>query len=232
MAAVRYEMMVFTSEEDEAIAELLLKKSQCYKALGDFMESTKVLERTSSQISSELRLKVRYEKALVYYLNGQFQASYGELLRLKLVGQKLPEAYTHLEVLNLFAQGKWEDAKVLLGSDSFKLNEAEIDDIFAGRIKYKNPNMAYKLSLFLPGVGQAYSGYFFKGIVSATAQSALVGFSAYSLYSGYFWTGGMSGVALFYTFYLGGARYAKSLAIQHNDEIAQLLSKRYLDHIK
>lgn len=231
LAALAYEYQAFVSEDKATSSELLFKKANCYKASGDFQRSREVLSRIRTN-DRAFKKKLGYETALMYYLTDDYQLSYNELLKLKLQSKSNDESVAQLEVLNLLALGKWEDARAVILKDTVNALFGVEEHVFAGKIKYKDPEKAYKLSLFLPGVGQMYSGHFFKGVVSAGVQAGLVGFSAYSIYNGYFWTGGMTGVAFFYTFYLGGARYAKNLAIQHNAEISKMLSQRYLESIE
>lgn len=231
LAALAFEYQAFSAVDKDSSSEFLFKKANCYKAIGEYQRSLEVLNRIRTN-DRDLKKRLGYESALMYYLTDSYQLSYNELLKLKLQSKEFDPSIAQLEVLNLFALGKWEEAKSLIVADTVNGASGIAEYVFAGKIKYKDPEKAYKLSLFLPGIGQMYSGHFFKGVVSAGGQAGLVAFSALSIYNGYFWTGGMTGVAFFYTFYLGGARYAKDLAIKHNQEVSQILSQRYLKAIK
>ncbi|MEO9475216.1 MAG: hypothetical protein ABJG41_06765 [Cyclobacteriaceae bacterium] len=171
---------------------------------------------------------VSYEKVLAYYLSEDYQASYNEVLKHKLLFGPNDPDMIFFEALNLIAVYRWKEAeKVLLdNSELLGFSAPDIEMVFDGNKKPKNSDKAFNLSMFLPGVGQMYAGYLFKGLLSGGIQAGLIGASAYALYKGYFFTGGLTGVALFYTFYFGGARYAKELAEKRNKKDAATMSLR------
>jgi hypothetical protein len=167
---------------------------------------------------------------LLHYLAGNFQGSYNELLKYKLgLRSEVDPDMLFLEILNLIAQYQWKEAEELVveNRDLLGLSEDDVLRIFSAQFKYKNPEKAARLSYFLPGVGQWYAGYFFKGAFSGGIQAILGGFSIYSMVEGYVLTGSLTGVALFYTFYLGGVRHAKELADQRNLQSVKEMSKRF-----
>ncbi len=224
LAAISYERLAFDHSSNIA----LLKKSYCYKALQEFGEATTVLKRIRLSTRDSLFSIVSYEKILNAYLDQNFQGSYNEILRYKLITGSSDNEIVFLEILNLIALNEWEKAKVILSENkiSLSITEDEIDYVFDKKLKTKNPDKAYNLSIFLPGVGQMYAGYPLKGIVSGGIQTVFAGLSIYSFYQGYFFSGSLTGVALFYTFYFGGARYARKLALKRNKEVAFELSTR------
>jgi tetratricopeptide (TPR) repeat protein len=230
-AAVAFEYLAFQEMDKSLKGVLLLKKSYCYKARGEYDQALAILKRVRPAVNDTLKEIVSYEKILLGFLSDDYQSSYNDLLKHKLVFGKIDSDLFSLEVLNLMALNRWEEAKILIqqNSDLLDFSSEEIEYIFTKKLKPKNPDKAFNLSMFLPGVGQMYTGYFFKGVVSGGAQALLIGFSAFSLYNGYFFTGGMTGVALFYTFYFGGARYARELAIQKNKKRALEMSLKFND---
>lgn len=230
-AAVGYEYAAFRSSDPLQKAHYLLEKAYCYKAALAYSQAIEILERIRVSPGDSLRKLVDYEKALLYHLTEDYQKSYNELLKYQVVNGRLDQDLTLLLALNLIALNRWEESHDLLFRESaiLGLDSAAVQFVFSEKLKLKNPDKAYNLSMFLPGVGQMYAGYFFKGLLSGTIQAALVGFSAYSIYQGYFFTGGMTGVALFYTFYFGGARHARELAIARNEEQGQRLSQRLME---
>lgn len=228
-AAITFEYLAFQEADKSTRWRLLLKKSYCYKARSEYEQALDILKRIKPAANDTLKEIVSYEKILLTYLSDDYQSSHNEILKYKLVFGDIDADIFSLEVLNLMALNRWEEAKKLVQQDNDFLNltSEEIEYIFTKKLKPKNPDKAFNLSMFLPGVGQWYAGYFFKGVVSGGTQALLIGFSAFSLYKGYFFTGGMTGVALFYTFYFGGARYARELAVLKNRERALEMSLKF-----
>lgn len=221
-SALAYEYDYFLNRDDS----LLLKKSYCYKALGNYSQSLENLNRINW-------LDVRYEKALMYYLDDQPENAYQELLSLKSEMKFGDLELILLEILVQVSRLKYVEAKelALLHADVLNLNEEEVNDIFSRKVMVKNPQKAYNISLFLPGIGQWYAGHFGKGLLSGTIQSGIAVFTGWSTYTGYYFSGTLSGAALFYTFYLGGARYARQLAIEKNEEISRQVREKILIEI-
>ncbi|MEP3580413.1 MAG: hypothetical protein ABJN36_00410 [Cyclobacteriaceae bacterium] len=223
-----FERMYYESLDDKVRAGNLLKKAFCYKALSQYDKALEALNRIRLTPRDSVMKIVSYEKVLAYYLNEDYQASYNEVLKNKLLfGPKDPDIVC-FEALNLIAVYKWKEAERLLldNEELLELSVTDIETVFDGNKTPKNPDKAFNLSMFLPGVGQMYAGYPFKGLLSGGIQAGLVGASAYALYKGYFFTGGLTGVALFYTFYFGGARYARELAQKRNEKDAATMSLR------
>jgi tetratricopeptide (TPR) repeat protein len=228
-SAIYFERVAFGSNERHASAAALSKKAICYKALGDFEKSMDVLKRISvSGLSDSFKIQVSFEKMTVNYLLDKYEESYREVLKHRLLYGESPDLL-RMEILDLLALNKWVEAKkiVLINAELFHLSEEDINEIFPKKLKPKNPDKAFNLSFFLPGVGQMYAGYPIKGIVSGGIQAVLVAFSAYNLYNGYFFTGGMTGVAFFYTFYFGGAKYASELAVKNNQQKSAIISAKF-----
>lgn len=229
LSALAFERLAFEAPDNTAKAEYLLKKAFCYKAISEYDKALEILGRIRRPKSDTLKDLISYEKVLLHYLNGDYSSSNNEILRIKLKSESyLDTDVIYLETLNLIGLNRWEEARELLINNQSTLNisEDEINYVFTKKLKPKSPDKAFTLSMFMPGVGQMYSGYVFKGLISGGIQAVLIGFSGYSLYKGYFFTGGMTGVALFYTFYFGGARHARELAQRKNLEISTGLSHK------
>lgn len=228
LAAVSFERMYYEAIDEKIRASYLLKKSFCYKALSQFDKSSEVLNRIKLSPRDSIMRMVSYEKILVSYLNGDYQVSYNEVLKNKLLFGSSDRDILFFEALNLIGIYKWVEAEKILSENKDKLgiSQRDIASIFNGKNKPKNPDKAFNLSMFLPGVGQMYAGYPFKGLLSGGIQAGLVGFSAYALYKGYFFTGGLTGVAFFYTFYFGGAKYAQELTEKRNLKDASVMSMK------
>ncbi|MFY0605205.1 MAG: hypothetical protein JXR10_00725 [Cyclobacteriaceae bacterium] len=230
LAALQYEEQAFFEKDLVNQSEWLLRKSYCYKALGQYENAISTLTRIRRTPNDSLNQLVGYEIILANYLAGHYEASYQAVLKQKLRSKELSKEILYLEALNLLALNRWQDAKELVQKHEalMVISSEEVELLFEGKMEPKKISKAFNLSMLLPGVGQMYAGYFGKGLFSGAVQAGLVGASVYSLINGYFFTGTFSGVAFFYTFYFGGARYAKELAVKNNSKRSKELSRKLL----
>ncbi|WP_421877748.1 tetratricopeptide repeat protein [Marinoscillum sp.] len=231
-AAVAYEKEAFFASSAEVRDELLLKKAYSYKALGNYSKAFDITSRIGKRNDS-LNRQVLYERILLTYLSEEYQKAQNELLKWQVKYGEQSEETIPLKFLTLVQIDRLEEAKEFLNANAstLEMEQQEVDSFFEKKWKLKNPDKAYMLSLFLPGVGQMYAGHFFKGMFSGVVQTGLVVFTAWNVYNGYFFTGGMTGAALFYTFYLGGARYARNLTIEYNDQVKSKISSKFLQTV-
>lgn len=233
LAALEYERIVYQSLGPEITNQALLQKGLCYKIQGNFNEVFNTLNRANLFLEQDsINFTIRYELALAAYLSDNYPAANAQLVQIEYFFKENGyEDVLYLHILTLNAMRKWEEAKEKYAQYADENNvplDVEQAYAFLPKTKLKNPEKAEKISYFLPGIGQMYAGYFGKGLISSLIQAGLVGFGAYSLYEGYFFTGALTGIGLFYSFYTGGARHAKYLALRKNEE----LTKRYNEPIK
>ncbi|MFT6133728.1 MAG: TM2 domain-containing membrane protein YozV [Cyclobacteriaceae bacterium] len=223
LAAVSYELAYFTSGNEGA----LIQKSECYKQLGEYDQALRAVERVNGR-------ETNYEQALLLYLSVDYERSYNKLLQLSLQSASLDQETAVLMALVLIAKQDFQEVKKYLVTHQglIGLDQKEIDLMFSKKLKYKKPNKAYNLSLWMPGIGQMYAGHFGKGLVSGGLVAGATGFTLYSLLNRYYFSGVLTGAALFYTFYLGGARYAGQLAEQKNEKNAKALKHAFSEGIK
>ena len=222
-AILAYEFEYYQSGQDSS----LLKKSWAYKAMGKYDQAILNLKRINDFDTS-------YELALLYYLNDQLALSNASLLRMGMSGSDTTFNATLLKAMVQVDQLQIEEAKnhLIKHSDLLGLDDAAISSIFPKKIKIKNPDRAYNISLFAPGFGQAYAGYPGRGFVSGAMQLGTVGFTYWSLINRYYFSGVLTGAALFYTFYLGGARYAGILANERNEKLTEEIKNQISEQIK
>lgn len=232
LAAVFYERALFTDTVGRK-DQLLLSKAAVYKSLNQYQKALQTLQRSRGRKDAETAMEILSETILLSYLTNRHRETYNLLLKYQLLYGELSRELIVIEALTLSHLSRWEDSKKLMEShaEMVDLNQEEIDAIYPEKFKLKDPEKAYTLSLFFPGIGQMYAGYFFKGVLSGLIQAGLVGYSAYNIWNGYFFTGGMTGVALFYTFYFGGARYAKQLAIKKNKSVTDDINQHLIDQL-
>lgn len=231
-AAVALERAIFESDDLQQKNRLLLRKAQCYKSLGDYESGIRNLKRIRFTNSDSLKRAVAYETLLLHYLNGEYQEAYSRVVRIQSQQAETPETLVLSFLVHVDLE-RWEEARNLLADreDVFAFSESDIAFILPAKWKPKSPDKANSLSL-LPGIGQWYAGYFWKGVLSGGIQTLLGVFSIYSLVEGYILTGTLTGVSLFYTFYLGGARHAGELAVRKNQERANAIKSRFFEKLE
>lgn len=223
-AAVAYERAFYETREPH----YLLRKVYCYKSLKDYEAALRTATRINTGNDS-LEALVLYEKVLLNFLDSNYPEAYNDLLRYEVFGYPKDFNTEYVRFVSQVHLLEWESAKRQLFQDSmyFDLSEDEIEYIIPADLKIKEIKKARTLSYFLPGVGQMYAGYFGKGLISGTMVAGAIAFTAYSTLNGYFFTGMVPGAAVFYTFYLGGVRYAGQLAEQKNREMAEATEDRF-----
>ncbi len=169
--------------------------------------------------------------ALLAYLSDDYNFCVNQIKQINhfIDNQDLKERVLYLNILSLNELTKWAEAKVEL-EKYLAINEISLDTdslyYFIEKPRLRSAEKAKKLSYWAPGLGQIYAGYVGKGLLSSSIQLLLIGFSAYSLFEGYFFTGALTGVGLLYSFYFGGARHAGYLADEKNKNLIEKYNQR------
>lgn len=223
-AALAFERAFFENGDPEN----LLYKAYSYKKLLDYEKAIRALQRINTY-DTLLEQRALYELALLQHLNGQYAASYNTLLRYKLYGYPFSQNLAIIECINLIHTQKWDEARALMfmEQDLLDLTDEDIEKILPEGLEPKKKKKASTLSYLIPGTGQMYAGYFGKGLVSGGLNASAIAFTAYSAWTGYYFTGVLSGAALFYTVYLGGARHARQLVDKKNHRTVLEIEERF-----
>lgn len=231
-AAVGFEYEIFQSEGNEEKNDLIFMKYLCYKSLGNYDKALATINRMRYVRRDSVRGRVGYEKALLMYLLEKPTESNFELQKIAGNAYNNDLDVSVLTFLVDIDQLHWEEARTLLKSDKvLNFTEEDIEIILPKKLKPKDVNKAENLSL-IPGLGQWYAGYFWRGATSGIIQAGIGAFMVYSLIEGYVLSGTLTGAAGLYTFNLGGARHAGELAVKKNLEHKTGIKKRFFDRIK
>jgi hypothetical protein len=223
-ARVAYERVLFKNAvSPETYNLILLKKAYCFKAEGKFDEAYKVLTKASVyEVSDSIKFLLYYETALNAYLSNKPDISFGTIqeFNYNLSDDRYKNQLLFLEILSLNELKQWSEAENKFLKYLQISNLPDQHDAYNEILnhKFKKIKKAENLSYVLPGVGQMYAGYPLRGLLSGGIQVGLIYFSVTSFLNGYFFSGTFTGVALFYMFYNGGARYAAKLATKNNEE--------------
>lgn len=240
---MEYERIIYTTTDNTERTNALLKKSECYVLLQDLKSAEKNLQRIFySGLNDSLQYVARYNSAFYSYLNKNYNQSISELV---MIDNFLPDsikiASYILYALVLNENREWEKAKEKLEEwvkFTYSNNNLTKDSILnsisqlyssKNYPKYKNPEKAHLYSSFVPGLGQAYSGYFADAAFSAIMQLSGIGIAAYGiLVAKYYVTGFVLGYGVFQRFYMAGTKRAEFLANKHN----HVSARKYNDCIK
>lgn len=224
LEAISFEKKYFETQDPS----FLLEKAYVYKRLGDLDHALATLERINSP-DSLIESSTLYERTLLHFLKEEYQEAQNSLLRYRFFGYPEDKNLLIIEVLCQINLQELDMAKKLMmkHQEDLGIDSMMISTIIPEDLKLKEPAKARRISYFVPGVGQMYAGYFGKGLISGGANLVAIAFTGYSLYTGYFFTGVMTGAAVFYTFYLGGARYAYQLSERKNLEIIKEVENQF-----
>lgn len=223
-AGLEYERIVYQDTNIISVTNALLKKSYCYRAENNFSEAYQTLSRVNcDKLTDSLHYQIRYERTLNAYLACEYQNAEFELVQMDFFIRDtlLTQRALFLKILVLSERENWEQTKFNLNK-YFALHHIRTDTINFDELlptrKIKSPKKARILSLFIPGLGQAYSGYPGRAVSSLLLQGAAAAFTVVSIMNGFYIEGISVGAIYFLRFYTGGARYAGQLAVKHNSK--------------
>jgi TM2 domain-containing membrane protein YozV len=108
---------------------------------------------------------------------------------------------------------KWIDLLSYTPKKSTQLKDS-IRNLYANQKLPKNYSQekAKNFSRFIPGAGHAYTGHVLEGIGNFVLNAAVLGFGVHQIWYGYYFTGYLGGLGIFYKTYFGGMERAAYLA--------------------
>jgi len=237
-AYLEYERIIFSTKNNEEKILCKLKKANCYKQLGEFEKAQKTLENLNlKNLDDSLKIKIFYEIALCSYLNGDFKNAENQFLQMNffIKDKKVLEKYYILQILNYNQLGKWKKAKeIFLLYANEKINKefliSNINEIYDEKNfpKIKSTKRAYYLSMFIPGSGQIYAGYFKEGILSFIFHISSISLGIWEITLKNYFTSYVLGAGLLQKFYFGNLRRAEYLTEKHN----YLKLKKFNENLK
>ena len=227
---VELEWLIYTSEDTERIQELLLEKARVLKTQANYEASLMTLDRITTYPTSKFEAEVINERILLHFLIGNDAEVKNLILQTLFIdGYEKTTDILLVESLNYCRLHELKNAEQALMSLSPKVEGSK--NLFEGK-KFKNPETAFMLSFFTPGLGQMYAGKPIKGIVSLGLNVGLFYAGLNGIKRKFFFTEAVPSIALFQGFFFGGAEYAKRLAIEKNEETVRELSEEILDLVK
>jgi len=137
-----------------------------------------------------------------------------------------------IEFMTLYSlneAGNWTGCKTEILKQIPKDDSVKIKEVSAlpETYNYKSPDKCKHLSSILPGLGEIYAGYTFKGITSFVLNTGFLAFTGFNIAYGYYVTSVASGIFPFTKFYGGGKRLSANLADRHNDKATDKLKSQF-----
>jgi tetratricopeptide (TPR) repeat protein len=242
LAGIYYDQVVYLAQDNTTKTKALLSKADCYLERKDFTKAEAVLSRIFyADLNDSLIYLSRYKSALASYLNSNFSEAESQVIQAKsfIADTTLLVNIFPLYVLILNESRKYKEAKEVLLS---YISATLLDSIYKAKLmsevelyyqdnhtpRLKSPDKAKKLSMFLPGTGQLYAGYFWEGALNVGLQLFGLGFTGVCVYNRYYFTGGLIGFAIFQKFYGGGMNRAQFLTEKRNYK----LTRKFNDGVK
>ena len=215
-------------------------KISCLKLEGNLRDLPDFITRCRQlDIPDSFRQTLGYDEMLAYYLNGNYTLAIeaAKSLDSTLFSKEEIKVGKLITILSLNELCRWNDAAKCYG-DYLKENSDKIRDIGNAEILFKkSPKLnserkARMLSIFLPGLGQAYAGRTLEGLGNLLLQTSSVLYILASWESGYYLASVLIGGSLFEALRSGcERRAAKLISLENNKKIVdykQLVRKEVM----
>jgi hypothetical protein len=225
------EHRIWLSSNRDTCNALLFQKAGILKQASQFERSRRELNRIES--NDKINNELLYEKAIVSFLSGDFSDSYNQLSDISDSIRFNTKSICFLWLLTLSELHQWGKCKnALIRKDSLLSTETKVLAGLPTILSYKSPEKAYRLSSYLPGLGQAYSGHWGRGVTSFIINAGLIWF-AYQQYAATFYiTATCAGVYPLSRFYNGGRNLSYNLTLEYNETLEGKTMQQYQEVIR
>jgi hypothetical protein len=227
------EMIFWQAQSDSVRFYALLNKANINKAAGYYDGAINELYRAEKYCHGQNELdEMNYEKMTNYFLADQYSFC-SEITLDSISSLKYFNEYVTMKLYSLIEIKEWEKCKREMIKLCNCADTAKISEIkrLPTAYNYKDPEKCRRMSSILPGLGEAYAGYPFKGITSFILNGGFLFFAGYNFYANYFITGIVSGLYPFIKFHSGGKRLSAILADEHNANESGKLKNKYREEI-
>ena len=224
---VEYERIVFQSKDRVLTQKAIFQKAMVYKHIGNYVKTEIELERIGIRNPKDSLFALKaYELAFAQYMRGKYKSAVNTIENYSILLDESNFNKENLFILQALAYNQlfeFDKAKASIRkisqNNAFQRNNYDrILTYYKHTPKYKNPEKARHLSI-LPGLGQLYCGEVFEGGINFLLNASALGFGAWQVYQGYYFTGYVVGVTLLQKFHSGGQHRAEILAKQRNKEM-------------
>ncbi|MFC1733821.1 tol-pal system YbgF family protein [candidate division KSB1 bacterium] len=228
-AIIAFERVIFNGCNTETFAEVLIRKSACYKQMGAYEKALHELFRINfNDFDSPVKNKFLYELSLCFYLNNNIESSLAYFQQVSdNKNDKLKMDISFLGMLLMNDLYNWNIAKGY-ARDYIQLKETDpvvadslisiINNMYNSKNipKLKKGKTARTLSFIIPGLGQTYAGYPFDGLLNFALCVGTMYVGGMFFQCGMYFTGIVGGVGLFIKFYYGGLERTTYLVNERN----------------
>lgn len=226
MAATFYLFELKNNEISETKKVLLyLKRVNALKMSGVFDVPLNEINAYFPDIENDsLKAEIRFEAAVLALLTNDAQTSNFNLLWLEnyLPNINSNKRYT-LQIVTYCELNNYQKAKEVLYNSQYKIDSTlrvdlakQIDEALL--FKPKSINKANWYSIFIPGLGQAYTKNYGSGLASFLLNAGALGYMAVNFYLGNYLTCFTVGSGLLNSFYSGGRRRTETLVKKYNHD--------------
>ncbi len=227
------EMIYWQAQSDSVRFYTLLDKARLNRNAGLYDNAINELYRAEKFCAgTKQHTEMSYEKMLNYFLADEYISCSEIVLDSGAIANHYDE-YLTMRLYSMNEIEKWESCKSEMIKACNKGDTAKISEIknLPVSYNYKNPEKCRRMSAILPGLGETYAGYPFKGFTSFVLNGGFLFFAGYNFYTSYYVTGVISGLLPFKKFHAGGKRLSAILADEHNEIESGKLKKKYREEI-
>ncbi len=227
-AAIAYERLIYFSTNFKEKNYFNYKKALCYKALRNFDKAKNILEKINPLGQSpEITNSIAYERALISYLDEDFEGCAKSLLLVNFENydkNQQENLYVVATLNNIMLQNFKESekyalkyAELSLSPENYILAKASIESLYSKKSlpKIKNAKVFEWLNI-IPGFGQFYVGRIGEGFTNIALNLTFFSFGVYQIINGFYFTGYFVGTLSINKFYFGGRTNAKNAFTEVN----------------
>lgn len=240
-AITEYQRFIFFNNAGENVGYAYYKIGLAYRNMYDMEKSLEFFEYSVQTTSSDIKKQERKIDIAVNYIAWR-KYSKAKFILLKLISfSKIPEirrkASLFLGITHLYCY-EWEDAKAALNlyfkEEGKNRTVYRIDSLLteAKKIKYKSPETAKWLSIFVPGTGQIYAGEAGNGLNALVLNGANIYFIIYKLLKEEYGNAYLIYYFLFRRYYLGNIYNAKKEAREYNKKMDEKTAENIFNLLK
>lgn len=234
-ALTEYQRVAFF-DENKNYRDVYLKIADSFFEMGDFDRAVKnydIAFRLSD--SDSLKAEIVFKKARCMFEQNNFVFALNELYSLaEPASPYLKNKYNLYTGIACFGIENYPEALAYFNKIVSPENSAELKDLFDrfGKIqkRYK-PSKVQNMSIFLPGLGQFYTGNIGSGINSMVLISGIAVLTVHLWQIYGFLEAALSTGSWYYRYYSGGYKNAGSLAVEKIEHERAELYNRVLNLI-
>ena len=231
-ARIEFEKIIFLDKSRDVQIYALLQKANCYKQEHDFGNASATLNRIYTfNLPDSSLFAIKYEKALMHYLNNNAGMALVELQALQTKARKNEELARIQFLMSLCHLNlkDWESSKlaakvfiqILIPNEAMQANYLlKLESLYAKKNipKQLSAKKAQNLSRFFPGTGQFYAGKIGEGLISFTLHASLLYFGINQFSNRFYFTGYTAGFGLLHRIHTGNLQRVQDIVGKVNKE--------------